>query len=117
MTFLRPFAASLFILFALTFIACQEEEPASVEIFVVDQQERPIDKAKISFYLQPGNSIQEKIIYTNNLGMASWEFDFIATLSIYGAKDNYYGNSVRDTAEVTLVRGKTHQIKLILAPN
>lgn len=108
---------SLLILSSPVFFSCQEEEPARVEVLVVDEQDRGIDKAKVSFYLQPGNSIQEKIIYTDNLGNATWDFDFVANLTVYGAKDNYYGQSVRDTSEVSLVRGKTQQVKLILRAN
>lgn len=116
-----PLFRSSFLLLVLTIamglVSCQEEESARVEVYVVDQQERGVDKAKVSFYMQPGNSIQEKIIYTDNLGNAVWDFDFVATLTVYGSKDNYFGQFVRDTSEVSLIQGKTQKVKLILRPN
>lgn len=107
----------LLLLFVFPVITACDEEPASVEITVIDSQDRAIENAKLSIYLAPGNSILEKILYTDNLGKVSWDFDFVATMTVFAAKDNYYGQSVRDTVEFTLVRGEVTPVSLQLTAN
>lgn len=107
---------AFFLMLVPLFIACADK-PASVDIYVVDNQDRAISNAKVSFFLTPGNSIIEKIIYTDALGKASWDFDFIATFTVYGYRDNYYGQSVRDTIEVTVARGEVTPVNLVLTAN
>jgi len=113
----RLSAILLALLFVFPAITACEEKPASIEVTVVDSQDRAIDNAKLSIYLSPGNSILEKILYTDQLGKVSWDFDFVATMTVYAAKDNYYGQSVRDTAEFTLVRGEVTPVSLKLTAN
>jgi len=105
------------LLFVFPVISACDEEPASIEVTVVDSQDRAIENAKLSIYLTPGNSILEKILYTDNLGKVTWDFDFVATMTVFAAKDNYYGQSVRDTAEFTLVRGEVTPVSLQLTAN
>ena len=96
------------------FVSCSKDDP-KVVITVKDVNDRPVPNVTVTIYSKPGHTIVEDLDYTDLKGKTYHSFVFEGVLDVVAAIPNYsiYHN-LRAEGEVTLTKGETFNLELIL---
>jgi hypothetical protein len=100
--------------FILIFSSCTKDDP-EVIVTVRDVNMVPIPNATVTLYSRPGHFIIEDIDYTDKDGKTYHKFVFEGTLDVVAKINNFsIYDDLRGEGEVTLTRGETSHLELIL---
>lgn len=113
MKFLRFLLPVIFISIVLS--SCTKGDDPRVIVTVLDENDRPIPNATVTFYSRPGDFIIEDMDFTNNDGETFHQFVFEGTLDVVANINNYsIYDDLSGEGEVELVKGETFELEIIL---